>query len=86
MTKFVAVVIPLPQLKVPVPFAVKAVDGEVQVNVALAGLIETTGGVLLWLTVAEAVAVQPFKSVTVTVYVLGELTVFAAVVIPPPQL
>jgi len=57
-----------------------------QVREKFAGLIEATGRVIFWLTTDEAVAVHPFAPVTVTVYILGELTVFVAVIIPPPQL
>jgi len=45
-------------------------------------LAVTGGGVVLELTVADAVAVQPFAAVTVTVYVPALLAVMAAVVAP----
>jgi hypothetical protein len=58
----------------------------VQVRLA-GGAILTFGGVTVCVTVAEAEAVQLFAgSVTVTLYVPGELTVCEDVVLPFPQL
>ena len=62
-----AVVAPLLQLKVPLPFAVK-VDGEPLQTVSVAGVILTDAEGFT-LTVVEAVAVQFELLVTVTVYV-----------------
>ena len=48
-------------------------------------VIPAVGGVLLCVMVMEAVAVQPLAPVTVTVYVLGAVTVAAALVPNPPD-
>jgi len=56
--------------------------GDAQVKVAELGLTEAVGAVTSELTVADAVAVQPFAPVTVTVYVPALLVVMAAVVAP----
>ena len=61
-----AVVTPLDQRYAP-PVAVKIAVGEAQVKVAELGETAAVGGVVLEVTVAEAVAVQPFVPVTVTV-------------------
>ena len=61
-----AVVAPFDQRYVP-PVAVKVAAGEAQVKVAEVGETVAVGGVVLEVTVAEAVAVQPFVPVTVTV-------------------
>jgi len=53
-----------------------------QVKVATAGLTAAEGAEPSVLIAAEAVAVQPFAAVTVTVYVPALLTVIAAVVAP----
>ena len=86
---FVAVVIPPPQLNVAPPVVEEAVNVSlmvVQVNIIGAAIL-AFGAAIFWVTVADAVLVQPFAGfVTVTVYVAGAETVFAAVVTPPPQL
>ena len=88
-TVFVAVVIPAPQLNVAPPVVDEAVNtslGLLQVRTVGAATL-AFGAVIFWLTVAEAVLVQPFDgSVTVTVYVVALETDFVAVVTPPPQL
>ncbi len=57
-------------------------EGAAQVRVKKAGAIAAVGGVLFWFTVLEAVAVQPFASVTVTAKVPAAFTLKAAVVAP----
>ena len=86
---FVAVVIPPPQLNV----APGVVDDaamlwlvNAQVNTAGVAIL-TLGDTMFWVTLAEAVFVQPFVgSVTVTTYPPTVDIVLLAVVIPPPQL
>ena len=59
---------PLDHKYEPPPVAVKVVLGEVQVNVAVVGVIAAVGAVVLAVTILEAEAVQPlFGLVTVTV-------------------
>jgi len=67
---------------VPPPLAVRDALVVAQVKVAELGLTEAVGAVVSELTVVEAVAVQPFAAVTVTVYVPALLAVMAAVVAP----
>jgi len=67
---------------VPPPEAVRDALGDAQVKVAEDGLTDAVGAVVSELIVADAVAVQPFAAVTVTVYVPALLTVMAAVVAP----
>jgi len=67
---------------VPPPLAVNDALVVAQVKVAELGLTEAVGAVVSELTVADAVAVQPFAAVTVTVYVPALLAVIAAVVSP----
>ena len=56
-----------------------------QVNAAGVAML-TSGGVIAWVTVTEAEALQPFEgSVTVREYDPGTVTVFVLVVTPPPQ-
>jgi len=66
----------------PPPLAVNDALVVAQVRVAELGLTEAVGAVVSELTVVEAVAVQPFAAVTVTVYVPALLAVMAAVVAP----
>ena len=88
-TLFVIVVTPPPQLNVAplvVDAAVNVVDVTAQVNVAGVPIL-AFGGLTVCVTVTAAVVVQPLDgSVTVTVYVAGLVTIWLAVVIPPPQL
>jgi len=67
---------------VPPPEAVSDALVVVHVKVAELGLTDAVGAVVSELTVADAVAVQPFAAVTVTVYVPALLAVIAAVVAP----
>jgi hypothetical protein len=88
-TVLVAVVIPPPQLNVAPPVVEEAVSvSEVVVQVkGTGGAMLTLGVMMFWVTVVDAVMVQPFAgSVMVTVYVLGVVIVWVAVVMPPPQL
>lgn len=88
-TVLVVVVTPPPQLNVDplvVDDAVMVTLVTAQVN-TVGGAMLALGGVVVWLTATDDVPVQPLAgSVTVTVYVAGAETVFAAVVTPPPQL
>ena len=69
-----------------VDVAVNVVDVTAHVNVAGVPIL-AFGGVTVCVNVTAAVVVQPLVgSVTVTVYVAGLVTVWLAVVIPPPQL
>ena len=87
-TVFVADVIPPPQSNVTpvvVDEALSVTIVMVQVRSA-GGAIVTFGMVMFWITVTEADAWHPVDgSVAVTVYDPGVLTVFVAVVTPPPQ-
>ena len=65
---------PVFQRYVPLPTAVKLTAGLVQVNVALAGLMLTVGGVWSAPTTTLVEAVQPLAPVTVTEYVLADVT------------
>jgi hypothetical protein len=81
----VAVVIPPPQLNVAPPVVEEAVSvSEVVVQVkGTGGAMLTLGVVMFWVTVVDAVLVQPLAvSVTVTVYVAGVETALVAVVGP----
>ena len=84
----VEVVIPPPQsyaTPVVVDEAVSVTLLTVQVRSAGAAIL-TFGVVTFCITVTEADAIHPFDgSVAVTVYDPGVLTVFVAVVTPPPQ-
>ena len=48
-------------------------------------VIPAVGTVVFWVMVIEAVAVQPLAPVTVTVYVLGDVTLTVAAVPSPPD-
>ena len=63
----VAVVIPPPQSYVPPPLAVSVTLDATQVTVLLAGVTDATGATMFCVIEADAVAVQPFAAVTVTV-------------------
>ena len=85
----VAVVTPLPQLKVAPPVVEEAVNVSLVVeHVRTVGAATLAlGAVIFCVTVTDAVFVQPFAGlVTVTVYVAGADILFVAVVTPPPQL
>ena len=65
---------PVLQEYVPLPKAVNVVDGLLQVRAKAGGETEAVGGVLFRVTEANADAVQPLDPVTVTVYVLADVT------------
>jgi hypothetical protein len=67
VTDFVELVPPVLQLYVRAPEAVRSIEVVVQVSVPEVGDTATDGVVVLLLMVAEAVAVQPFAAVPVTV-------------------
>ena len=79
---------PVQEYEVP-PVAVRLIEVVVQLSTVVPVLfvIPAVGGVLLWVMVMEAVAVQPLAPVTVTVYVFGAVTLAAALVPedPPDQ-
>lgn len=87
VTDSVVAVVPSDQTRpVPDEVAVKVTLGMVQVSSVLDALIETVGGAWSALTLAEAVAVQPLTSVTVTEYVPAVVTTNLSVPdgVPPP--
>jgi hypothetical protein len=52
-----------------------------QVNIVAAGeLIPAVGMVMFWVIIQDALAIQPFVPVTVTVYVPGDVTTNVAAV------
>jgi hypothetical protein len=69
------------QEMVPTPFAVKEILVVVHVStVEIGAVIVNAGAVLFCVIVCEAVAVQPFAAITVTVYVPAMVAFNAALV------